>query len=51
MNSCQISDEEWLQLRHLISDIQFGSVTFVIQDGHIIQVERSEKIRLDKKEK
>jgi len=31
----------------LICDIQFGAITLIIQDGHIIQVERNEKIRMD----
>jgi hypothetical protein len=30
-----------------IHDIQFGSITLIIQDAHIIQLEKNEKIRLD----
>ena len=29
-----------------IRGMQYGSVTIVIQDGHIIQLDRKEKIRL-----
>jgi hypothetical protein len=30
--------------------IKFGSVTLIIQDGRIIQVDKSEKVRLRKPE-
>lgn len=30
-----------------ITEIRFGSITLVIQDGYIIQLEKNEKIRLD----
>jgi hypothetical protein len=30
-----------------IHEIQFGSITLIIQDAHIIQLEKHEKIRLD----
>lgn len=33
-------------LRHALSGIRFGSVTLVIQDGRVIQIDKSEKIRL-----
>jgi hypothetical protein len=29
-----------------ISDIKYGSVTIIIQDGKIVQIERNEKVRL-----
>jgi len=30
-----------------IRSIQFGSITLIIQDGYIIQLEKNEKIRID----
>jgi hypothetical protein len=33
------------KLEQYIRDIKFGSVTLIIQDGHIIQIEKNEKIR------
>lgn len=33
-------------LREALSGIRFGSVTLVIQDGRVIQVDKNEKIRL-----
>ncbi|MDY3765826.1 MAG: YezD family protein [Lachnospiraceae bacterium] len=39
--------EEYLELiRKILDEIQFGSVTIVIQNGKIMQVEKEEKIRL-----
>lgn len=29
-----------------ITDMKYGSVTLVVQDGHVIQIDRREKIRL-----
>lgn len=34
------------KLEKLISNIKYGSVTLIIQDGVLIQVEKNEKIRL-----
>ena len=34
------------QVREALRTIRFGTVTLVIQDGHIVQIDRSEKIRL-----
>jgi hypothetical protein len=39
-------EEVYAQLIKYIKDIRFGSVTVVIQDGKIVQIEKSEKIRL-----
>jgi hypothetical protein len=42
-------DQQLLQLvRETVTGIRFGSVTLVIQDGRIIQIDRNEKIRLSK---
>ena len=34
------------QLREALRAIRFGTVTLVIQDGRVIQIDKSEKIRL-----
>lgn len=34
------------QLREALHAIRYGTVTLVIQDGHVIQIDRNEKIRL-----
>jgi hypothetical protein len=44
------SDELEQVLREALRTIKFGSVTLIIQDGRIIQVDKSEKVRLRKPE-
>jgi len=34
------------RLRQAIRETRFGSVTLVIQDGHMVQIGMSEKVRL-----
>jgi len=34
------------RLREALRDIRFGTVTLVIQDGRVIQIDKNEKIRL-----
>ena len=34
------------RLRQALREIRFGTVTLVIQDGQVIQIDRNEKIRL-----
>jgi hypothetical protein len=43
-------DELELVLWEALRTIKFGSITLIIQDGHIIQVDKSEKVRLRKPE-
>ncbi len=33
-------------VKKLVNSIQYGSITLVIQDNHVVQIERNEKIRL-----
>jgi hypothetical protein len=35
-------------VRETLASIRFGTVTLVVQDGRVIQVEKNEKIRLNK---
>jgi hypothetical protein len=34
------------QVREALSSIRYGTVTLVVQDGHVIQIDKSEKLRL-----
>lgn len=34
------------KIREALTSIRFGTVTLVIQDGQVIQIDKSEKIRL-----
>lgn len=38
------NDMKWIE--DFIRSVQFGTVTIVIQDGKIVQIERNEKLRL-----
>lgn len=35
-------------LREALQSIQFGTVSLVVQDGRVIQVDKSEKIRINR---
>lgn len=41
-----ISDRDLNELLRLIAAVKFGTVTVVIQDNKVIQLEKNEKIRL-----
>lgn len=38
------------QVRDALRLIRFGTITLVIQDGRVIQIDKSEKIRLNRQE-
>jgi hypothetical protein len=42
----QWSSELELKIREALREIRYGTVTLVIQDGRVIQIDKSEKIRL-----
>ncbi|MCX7745363.1 MAG: YezD family protein [Clostridia bacterium] len=41
-----ISEEDVKKLLQYIDSIQYGSVTLFIQEGKVVQIEKSEKIKL-----
>lgn len=42
-----VAQAPWLKgLLLLLKDLRYGSVTLVVQDGKIVQMERIEKVRL-----
>ena len=43
--SYPITKDVYEKLEQYIKDIRFGSVTLIIQDGNIIQIEKNEKVR------
>lgn len=47
-HSNPLDGELVLMLREALRTIRFGTVTLVIQDGRVIQVEKNEKFRLGK---
>jgi hypothetical protein len=42
------SRELELLIRKALNSIRFGTVTLVVQDGRVIQVDKNEKIRLNR---
>src|SRR5882724_11559743 len=42
----QLSDTSLRAIRDALRDLEFGSVTLIVQDGLVIQVDRLEKRRL-----
>ena len=42
----KVSSEELAKIKELIETIKFGSVNIIIQDGKIVQIDKSEKIRI-----
>ncbi len=47
-NKTIISEECLEKMFELLRTIRYGSVTLVVQDGIVIQIERNEKIRFKK---
>ena len=42
-------DHELQQIREALSGLRFGSVTIVLQDGVVVQIDRTEKKRLQRR--
>ena len=44
----QPGNERWLELvRQHVSSLRFGTVLITVQDSRVLQIERTEKLRLD----
>ncbi|MRR56383.1 MAG: DUF2292 domain-containing protein [Deltaproteobacteria bacterium] len=46
-----VNTEQWnrelqLRVRAALKDLRYGTVSLVIQDGKVIQIDKSEKVRL-----
>lgn len=41
-----ISEEDLKKLLQYVESVQYGSVTIYIQEGKIVQIEKSEKIKI-----
>jgi hypothetical protein len=39
-------DEILAHLMKMLESLKFGSITLIVQDGKIVQIEKNEKIRL-----
>ena len=47
-NKLKIEEREELiaHLEKMLESLKFGSITLVVQDGKIVQIEKNEKVRL-----
>jgi hypothetical protein len=44
------SQENWLEtVRSQVASLRFGVVQIVVHDSQVVQIERTEKVRLDRK--
>lgn len=44
------SQETWLEtVRSQVASLRFGLVQIVVHDSQVVQIERTEKVRLDRK--
>ncbi|CAM2077416.1 MAG: DUF2292 domain-containing protein [uncultured Clostridium sp.] len=41
-----LSNESLNVILNILNEIKYGTLTLVVQDGKVIQIERSEKIRV-----
>lgn len=41
-----IAEQDLKKLLDLLETIKYGSITLIIQDGKVIQIEKNEKLRL-----
>lgn len=47
MERTKVTKEDLIKIKEFIEDVRFGSVTVIVQDGKIIQIEKHEKLRLN----
>lgn len=47
MEQTKVTKEDLSKIKEFIEDIRFGSVTVIVQDGKIVQIEKHEKLRLN----
>ncbi len=42
-----VGTDDWLRIaKQMVSEIKFGSISIIVQDGRIVQIEQNKKIRL-----
>ncbi|GMB09268.1 hypothetical protein EDD69_11458 [Thermolongibacillus altinsuensis] len=39
-------DEVFVKLKDMLHSLKYGSITIIVQDGKIIQLEKQEKVRI-----
>ncbi|MCL6570524.1 MAG: YezD family protein [Bacillus sp. (in: Bacteria)] len=55
MGANQLKPSEWQEIaehvERMLDTLQFGSITLIIQDGKVVQIEKNEKVRLQSNKK
>ncbi|MDU6265132.1 MAG: YezD family protein [Anaerocolumna aminovalerica] len=46
MKRNSVSGKDLQTIIEFIESIQFGSITIIVQDGRIVQIEKNEKVRM-----
>lgn len=46
-----ISPQQFQKIQELAGQLAFGSISLIFQNGKLIQIEKNEKIRIDRIEK
>jgi hypothetical protein len=41
-----LDEKTFKELKDMLTSLKFGSVTLVIQDGKVVQLEKNEKLRM-----
>ncbi len=44
-----VSRDELITIKEMIESVKYGTISVIIQDGKIVQIEKNEKIRFVKK--
>lgn len=47
MEQTKVTKEDLLKIKEFIENVRFGSVTVIVHDGKVIQIEKNEKVRLN----
>ncbi|MDY2812404.1 MAG: YezD family protein [Dorea sp.] len=47
MGLTKVTKEDLEKIKEFIEEIRFGSVTVIVQDGKVVQIEKHEKVRLN----
>lgn len=49
MSTVEVKNENYIEeVKRIVKEIKYGSITLIVQDGKVIQIDKTEKIRLDK---
>lgn len=46
MKGNYVNEKDLQKIIEFIESIQFGSITVIVQDGRIVQIEKNEKVRM-----